>query len=223
MPALLLEPEDQAAGRPALLLVHDILGLTDDIDRIGARLVDEGYVVLIPDYFGPGRRLPCVVRAITDLRRGAGPAFDRLASGQDFLAGRAGVDPRRIGVVGFCLGGGFALLWAARSDAAAVATFYGGVPTDVDALRGLPPCVAGYGAKDRVFGPQAKRLRDHLVTLGVAHDLRVYPQAGHAYMNQHEGLVAWLAAHSPEAAGYEHGAAEDSWTRMLEFFERHLR
>lgn len=213
------QPDGSSRG---ILLLHDLLGLTADIRRIGQRFTRHGYVVLVPSYFGSGPQVSCVVRAVTALRRGSGRPFDRLRQAHDHLAGLPEVDPRRVGVVGFCIGGGFAVLWAARSEASAVATFYGDVPKDAQALRGIPSCVAGYGGRDRIFAPHAQRLREHLDGLGLEHDIKVYPQAGHAYLNQHEGLMPRLAGWSPTAARYEETAAEDSWRRMLAFFDEHL-
>lgn len=224
LPCLLAEPggPPPSSGGPGLLLVHDIVGLSEDAERIAGRLADSGYTVLVPDHLGPGMLVPCVVRAVASLRRGSGEGFDRLAAGWDHLGTLPGVDPARRAVVGFCLGGGFALLWAARSDARAVAAFYGDVPTDAEALSGIPPCVAGYGGRDLVFARQGRRLRRHLESLGVEHDLKEYPHAGHAYMNRHDNLLMRLSAIGPMRSRYDEDAAEDSWTRMLGFLETHL-
>jgi carboxymethylenebutenolidase len=220
MPAMLAEPSEPNGS--GLLLIHDIIGMSEDMSRIAERFAEHGYVVVVPGFFGPGSWLPCVARAVATLRRGRGPQFDRLSAALDEARAHPDVRPERVGVVGFCLGGGFALLLAARDGAAAVAAFYGDVPRNLERLRGLPPCVAGYGGRDRMFGPQADRLDSYLREHGIEHDLTVYPHAGHAYANQHTGPVAWAAAHSPTRAGYDHAAAEDSWARMLSFFERHL-
>lgn len=222
VPALLARPRTAAQPGPGVLVVHDLLGLSADMERIAARFAQEGYVALVPDFFGPGARLPCVVRAVASLRRGGGAPFERLRAAHDHLAGLAEVDPARTGVVGFCIGGGFAVLYAPRSDARAVATFYGDVPRSAEPLRGIPPCVAGYGGRDRIFAPQGRRLAGHLTELGVEHDVKEYPRAGHAYLNQHTGVLVRVAAHSPMAAGFDPEAAADSWDRMLGFFARHL-
>jgi carboxymethylenebutenolidase len=222
LPTLVASPRLDATPGPGLLLVHDVLGLSDDVSAISRRLAGDGFVVSVPGYFGEGRLVPCVVRAMRTLRRGHGPHFARLQAAWDHLRSLPEVDPDRIGVVGFCLGGGFALLWGARADATAVACFYGDVPRDPDALRGLPPCVAGYGGRDLVFARQGRRLRSHLERLGVEHDVVEYPAAGHAYLNRHDHLLMRLSGWGPTRAGYDPAAAEDSWQRMLSFFAVHL-
>ena len=100
--------------------------------------------------------------------------------------------------------------------------FYADVPKNADALRGVPPVVAGFGGRDRLFGPGASRLRAHLEKLDVPCDIRVYPTAGHSYMSPHENLLARLGAFGPMKVGYDEAASEDSWQRMLRFFEEHL-
>lgn len=226
VPCLLAEPP-RAGAQPSsagsgVLLVHDLLGPGEDMARVAERLADAGHVVLVPGYFGPGLLLPCVARAVRSLRRGSGEQFGRLQAAWEHLGSLSVVDPARRGVVGFCLGGGFALLWASRSDARSVATFYGDVPKDIRALRGIPPCVAGYGGRDRVFAPQGRRLVRHLEELGVEHDVVEYPDAGHAYMNRHDHVLMRLSALGPTRAGYDERAAEDSWRRLLAFLSTHL-
>lgn len=211
---------------PAVLVLHEILGPNADMDRIAQRFASEGYVALAVDFFGSGLRALCVLRAIAELRNPARSrpdgAFDILSSAERFLRDQPRVDGHRIGAVGFCMGGGFAVLHGARSDLAIVATYYGDVPADSEALRGIPPVVGGFGARDRVFGAGAERLRKHLAGLEVPSDIKVYPYTGHSYMSHSEGWVATLGALSPMRAGYDEQAAEDSWARMLAFFAEHL-
>ncbi len=156
------------------------------------------------------------------MRAGKGPNFDLLESARTYLESRPEVDATRVGAVGFCMGGGFAVLLAARAPLQVVATFYGDVPQDSKDLEGICPVVAGYGGKDWIFGRGAKRLEGHLDTLGVERDVKLYPEAGHSYMSPHRGVVATLGGWSPMRVGYDEGAAADSWTRMLGFFSKHL-
>jgi carboxymethylenebutenolidase len=102
MPAILARPGPHGGGRPGVLVIHDLIGLSADMERIAARFAQEGYVALVPDFFGPGARLPCVVRAVASLRRAGGAPFDRLRAAHDHLAGLPAVDAARTGVVGFC-------------------------------------------------------------------------------------------------------------------------
>src|SRR5206468_8584979 len=182
------------ARRPAVIVIHELFGLNDAIRRMTGRFADLGYVALAPDLYDAGSpRLLCIARTMLALRRKDGPAFADLEAARTWLAARPEVDPRRIGVVGFCLGGGFALLYAVRAPLRAAGVFYGDVPATADALRGVCPVVAGYGARDRLFAGQGRRLETLLTELDVPHDVRLYPDAGHSYMSRHEGLLATLA------------------------------
>ncbi|HLK13033.1 MAG TPA: dienelactone hydrolase family protein [Candidatus Binatia bacterium] len=209
--------------RPAVLVLHEIFGLNDDIRRIAGRFADLGWVALAPDlYDGAGPKPLCVLRTLLALRRGEGPAFADLAAAETWLAARPEVAGDRIGVAGFCMGGGFALLYAVRAPLRAAGVFYGDVPKTAERLRGVCPVVAGYGGRDRLFAPQGARLGRLLDELGVPHDIRIYPQAGHSYMSHGSGWMARLGALGPMAAGFEPEAEADSWRRMEAFFREHL-
>ena len=209
--------------RPAVIVIHEIFGLNGDIRRITARFADLGYVALAPNlYDTDGPRALCVLRTLLALRRREGAAFADLDAARAWLVARADVDATRVGVAGFCLGGGFALLYAVRAPLGAAAAFYGDVPSSADDLRQICPVVAGFGGRDRLFAGQGRRLETHLAALGVPHDVRIYPDAGHSYMSHHSGVLATLGAWGPMAAGYDPAAAEDSWERMGAFFRTHL-
>jgi len=209
--------------RPGMIVVHEIFGLNDDIRRITGRFADLGFVALAPDLFDTGGvRALCVLRTFQALRRGDGLAFADLEAARTWLAARPEVDPTRTGVVGFCMGGGFALLYAVRAPLGAAGVFYGQVPSTAAELRGVCPVVAGYGGRDKLFAAHGRRLETHLQELGVSHDVRMYPEAGHSFMSQHTGVMATLGAWGPMAVGFDPQAEADSWERMAAFFHRHL-
>ncbi len=211
---------------PGVLVLHEIMGLNDDMERIAGRFADSGYAALAVNFFGSGMRALCILRAIAELkhpeRAKAGGPLEILAGARAFLAAHERVDEGRIGAVGFCMGGGFALLCGTRSEIGVVGAFYGDVPKKADALRGSPPVIAGFGGRDKIFGPGAERLRAHLAELDVPCELKVYPEAGHSYMSPHDNWLARMGAWGPMRVGYDEAAAEDSWQRMLTFFEEHL-
>jgi len=221
--ASLALPEKTTGGAPAVLVLHEIFGLTDDIRRIAGRFADAGYVALAPDLFGAGFRPACIVRAFVQLQRRSGRAFGDIDIVRGWLGRREEVDASRIGVAGFCMGGGFALAYGVISDVGVAATFYGDVPATAADLDGVCPVVGGYGGRDRVFAGQGRRLDGLLGQLGVDHDVKIYADAGHSFMNRHQpGLVARFGAVSPMHVGYDEDAAADSWDRMLTFFGRCL-
>jgi carboxymethylenebutenolidase len=214
---------EDGAERPGVIVIHEIFGLSDDIRRIAARVAGLGYVALAPDlYDGPGLRAICIARTLLSLNRGAGQAFEDLAAARKFLAEQRGVDSSRIGVIGFCMGGGFALLYAVRAPVNVCATFYGDVPKTADKIRGVCPVLGSYGADDKMFAAQGKRLDNLLTENGVEHDLKIYAGAGHSFMSHHDGTLARLASYGPMRVGYNHAAAEDSWKRIDAFFAKHL-
>ena len=223
MRAAIATHEEDDLARPGVIVIHEIFGLNADIRRLTGRVADLGYVALAPDlYDGPGMRAICIARTLLAMRRGSGQAFEDLDAARAFLQKQPKVDASKIGVIGFCLGGGFALIYAVRAPLGAAAVFYGDVPKTSDALRGVCPVVAGYGGLDRIYAPQGKRLDELLGELGADHDVKLYPDAGHSFMSQHEGVMATIGAWGPMKVAYNRDAAEDSWKRVETFFARHL-
>ncbi len=213
-----------AGGWPAVIAIHDILGFSSDIRRITRRFADSGYAALAPAlYDGAGAPFLCVVRTVRDLQRRTGPAFDRIEDTRRWLAATTEVNGERIGITGFCLGGGFAIFFAARGDVQVCAPYYGDTPAEAEELRRVCPVVAGFGELDEQFARQGRRLAEHLEKLGIPNDVKIYPGVGHSYMNDHGSpVLAALARRTSMHAAYDEGASEDSWRRMLAFFGEHL-
>ncbi len=226
MRAFLATPDNPPDPAPAIILIHEFFGLNDDIRRIARRFAEAGYAALAPDLHDTGGpRFLCISRTMRDLGRGSGAPFDDLEAARLWLADRDDVDGERIGVAGFCMGGGFALLYAVGAPVKAAANFYGIVPKTQDELEGVCPVLGSYGALDTRLLPTAKRLDAHLTALNVDHDVQIYDGAGHSFMSQHEGIVGFIGGIWPLTRmhlGYEENAAEDSWRRMLAFFDRHV-
>ncbi len=225
MRAALALPDDRGKGAPGLLVLHELGGLNEDIRRIALRFAEHGYTALAPDLYSVGPPKPiCIRRTMRSLESGTGRVFADLEAAQRYLAGLEGVDSARLGVAGFCMGGSFAILHAVRAPVGAAAVFYGRVPRRAEEIDGICPVVAGYGGRDRMFAEQPGRLREHLEALNVSHDIEVYPDAGHSYMNQLGGPrpLRALMRRGRLALGYHRESAEDSWRRMLAFFAEHL-
>jgi carboxymethylenebutenolidase len=206
---------------PGVVVLHESFGLNDDIRQQADRLAAAGYLALAPDLYSAGGAWRCIRATFAALTRGHGKAFDDIDAARTWLAAREDCTGR-IGVIGFCMGGGFALLTAARGFAAS-APNYAHLPKDLDgALRGACPVVASYGAKDKTLRGTAATLGAALERAGVEHDLHEYEDAGHSFLNRHD-LGPGGALLRVAGIGYHGPSAEHAWGRILRFFERHLR
>lgn len=213
-----------AGGWPAVIVLHEVFGLTPEMVDVADRFARRGYLTLVPDLFSAGPRLACLARAMIESSAGRpGATTARVEAARRWLCGRRDVDATRIGVIGFCMGGGFALAFATtRPDGVgAVSVNYGQVPRDVSALRGVCPIVASYGGRDLVYGRQASRLATALATVGVEHDVKVYDEAGHSFLTDGYHPVGRLVF-LPLRLGYHPAAAQDAWQRIFGFFDRHV-
>lgn len=206
-----------------LVLVHELFGLDDVMRRHADRVAAMGHVVVAPDLMSRGRRVACQARTMTALRRGHGPAFDDIEAARSALV----VNPSctgSVGVIGFCLGGGFALLLAGRPGWDVAVANYGALPQYPASLDGACPVIASYGGRDRYLSGAAGRLEAALTERGVVHDVREYPDAGHAFLND-EDTAPWYLAPMTRLvlhAGPEPASAEDAWGRIEVFLRDHL-
>ncbi len=203
--------------------MHEAFGLTKDIRDQTDRFAAAGYVALAPDLYTAGPRLRCVRRAFRDLMARRGRTWEAIEAARGWLAGRAECTGK-VGVIGFCMGGGFALVAAAKYDFAAASVNYGHVPRRAaEVLAGACPIVASYGKRDLMLRNAAARLDRVLADLDVAHDVKEYPDVGHGFLGRHEPpLPVIMLSKIMMSYGYDAVAAEDAWTRILGFFGDHL-
>jgi carboxymethylenebutenolidase len=227
LPAALALPDggtSSSAPRSGVVVIHEAIGLNADIRRIAARFAGAGYVALAPDFLAGLGPMPfCIARFARGIGRvNVGRPYRQLAAAEDWLRRRPDVAGSPIGVAGFCMGGGFALLHAVGADIDVVAPFYAAVPKADDALAGVCPVVASYGGRDGIFGSAGGPLEVTLARLGVDHDVKTYPDAGHSFMSRHGPLMTAIERRLPTHGGYVEPAAEDAWQRTLAFFARYL-
>lgn len=215
-------PQREISGPPpwpGVVVVHDALGLGRDTCRIADRFATAGFVALAPDLYSRGG-LRCVKSVFSALMAAKGQAFDDLDATRRTLAGREDCTGD-VGIVGFCMGGGFALA-AASSGFGAAAPYYGQLPKDLSVLDGACPIVASFGRKDPSLRGKAAVLEAELTARDIPHDVKEYPAAGHSFANQLPlGPLNLLA--KVTGFGYHHESSEDAWRRVLAFFAEHLR
>jgi carboxymethylenebutenolidase len=205
---------------PAVVVIHEAFGLNDDMRGKADELADHGYLALAPDQFEGKSWIRCIRSAFRQLAAGSGPAFTALDAARTFLSGRTDCTGKA-GVIGFCMGGGFALLCAPREGFDVAAVNYGPVPKDAESvLAGSCPIVGSFGGRDRMGAPGLERLQRALPVLEVPHDVKVYPGSGHRFMTVSTGPSAVLAKLA--AMSFQPADAEDAWRRIFAFFETYL-
>jgi carboxymethylenebutenolidase len=207
---------------PAVVMIHEIFGLDEVMRGHADRLAGLGYLTLAVDLFSAGSTARCLIATMTAMIRGRGRAFADISTAHHYLAGSPDCTGK-IGVIGFCIGGGFALLTATDGyDAAAVN--YGQLPRHLDEkVAGACPIVGNYGRRDPSLRGAAHRLDAALDKAGVTHDVKEYPAASHAFLNDAETGPRLLRPLLRIAGiGPEPESAKDAWNRIEKFFATHL-
>jgi carboxymethylenebutenolidase len=202
---------DGGGPHPGVVVIHEAYGLNDNIKDITRRFADSGYVGLAVDLFSDRNRALCMARYMAGMLIGSvhRAGIDDLKEALTHIAKQPEVDPDRVGAIGFCMGGGFAIAWACTDDRLkAIAPFYAANPRPLEVVQRLCPVVGSYPEKD--FTASAGRALDQaLDRRGVAHDIKIYPGTRHSFF-------------SDNSRTYDKEAAADSWTRVLSFFGTHL-
>jgi len=200
---------------PALVVVQEWWGLTDWVKGQARALAKEGYVALAVDLYR-GKSTASQEEA-HQLMMGTPPerALRDLQAGFAYLRSQPAVRKDRIGVIGWCMGGGYTLqLATVEPKLAAAVAYYGLPPTDAAKIAAIhAPVLGNYGAEDKGPSPeQARAFEAAMKKAGKTIDLKIYPGAGHAFANVDN---PW--------GGYRKEATEDAWARTKAFLAKYLK
>ena len=203
---------------PGVVVIHDAFGYPPDKKAISERIARAGYLALTPNMFARGGRGRCVARVMRELLTKRGRALDDILAARDHLQSMPECTGR-VGIAGFCMGGGFSLIMSPKGFGAS-APFYGTpLPRKLsETLDGACPIVASFGARDPLGIGAAKQLRKTTTAKNIPADIKVYPGAGHGFANELPGQPLLRVT----GFGYNRAATDDAWSRVFAFFGEHL-
>jgi len=197
-----------------VLVIHENRGLLEHFKDVCRRFAKAGYTGLTVDLASPvggTARFSDPAEVPVFLGRTAPEQHVALLKASvAYLRGLATVRRDRLGTVGFCFGGGMVWRLATQNpDLRAAVPFYGPNPPLEDVPRIRAAVLAIYGEQDRFINPGIPAIREALQRANIAHEIVVYPGAGHAFFND-------------TGSAYHPASAQDAWRRTLAWFGRHL-
>lgn len=208
------EPEDAEQPLPGLIVIQEWWGLNDNIRKMTERLAGEGYAALAVDlYEGEVAETPEQARSLMQEANGQEERLrENLSQAYAHLDEEVGAE--KIGVIGWCFGGGWSLKTALMmpKKIAATVIYYGQLVTDRDELSKLEmPIIGFFGSEDNAIPPKdAREFESTLEDLDKEVSVHVYEGANHAFAN-------------PSGERYDPEAATDAWDKTVEFLDNHLK
>jgi carboxymethylenebutenolidase len=212
--AFVAEPDDNAR-HPGIVLIQEWWGIEPHIRQLAQRLAAAGFVVAVPDlYHGKIATEPDEAQKMIMMIRGnVERAAKEIIGALDTVKAMPNVEPKKLGLMGFCVGGFMAYYVASRyPDLGAVVSFYGSGydPTPEEVAKVNAPVLAFYGSRDQsVSLEQVRKIERMYKEAGKDITVKVY-DAGHAFLNPDHGM------------GNEKAAAE-AWPLAVNFLKQHLK
>jgi carboxymethylenebutenolidase len=208
----LVRPANAKGKLPGVLVVHENRGLNPHIEDIARRLALDNFVVFAPDALAPLGGYP----GDEDQARQLFPKLDQAKTREDFVAAYGFLkgladSTGKVGVVGFCYGGGIANMLATRlPDLGAAVPFYGNQASPEDAAKIKAPLLIHYAENDQRINAGWPAYEAALRAANVSYMMHMYPGAQHGFNND-------------TTPRYDEAAAKLAWQRTIEFFNKHLR
>jgi carboxymethylenebutenolidase len=196
---------------PGVVVIHEAYGLNDNIRNVARRFTEQGYAALAVDLFSGRNPMLCMARLFSGILFNSldNEGIKNLKASLDYFSTQPQIDSAKVGAIGFCMGGSFAIAWACTDPRLkAIAPYYAMNPRPKEAVKRLCPVVGSYPEQDFTAGA-GKKLDIELDTYNVPHDIKVYPGAHHSFFNETRG-------------NYNAEATQDSWERVLSFFKTHI-
>jgi carboxymethylenebutenolidase len=212
--AFVAQPDDDAK-HPGLVLIQEWWGIEPHIRDLAQRFAAEGFVVAVPDlYHGKVVTEPNEAqKMIMMLTQNMDRATKEIIGALETVKAMPNVEPKKLGLIGFCVGGLLTYVVASRyADLGAAVAFYGAGydPTPEDVAKVNAPVLAIYGSHDNSIPmTQIEKVSRMYKEAGKDYTLKVY-NAGHAFMNPSHGM------------GNEQAAA-DAWKLAVNFLKEHLK
>lgn len=209
----------KASGKyPAIIAIHETSGLTDHNRDVVRRFAKERYVVLVPDLLsrhGGTAKVDPKGTGVSNFRELApnDAVTEDVEAGLNYLKSLPEVQGDRLGLTGFCWGGGRAFDAATRiRGLRALVVYYGESPEPLDLVKNIEaPVLAHYGEKDPRITNGVPATEEAMKKYNKSYTYKIYPGAGHAFFND------------GRADRYHAEAAKETWDRTLEFFKKHLQ
>ncbi|MFZ1792549.1 MAG: dienelactone hydrolase family protein [Anaerolineae bacterium] len=212
--AYLVRPDDDRVY-PGVVLIQEWWGVEPHIMELAERMAREGFVVMVPDlYHGkvsnePDDAQKLVMALTSNMER----AIGEIVLALEYLRNNAGVQPKKLGLMGFCMGGYLTFKTAEQYPyLGAISPGFGGRynPTPEDVAKIKAPVLAVYGELDGGIPVEGVRKVEQMYKdAGKPAEFHIYANAGHAFLN-------------PTHGAYVEGPAKDAWARAIQFFKKNL-